>query len=141
MGKTINVKVPTAKVIKGLQSALDNRKKQLADSDKGQKDYDKAREDFIKSVTESVLSGKAKVLETEVTSRYYTNNEPRVLVTCSMPKGLKEPQSDDFGLITGWAKQNIESEISELENAIRILKMTEATEVSTSTYSGVAKYL
>ena len=140
MGKTINVKVPTVKVIKGLQSALDNRKKQLADSDKGQKDYDKAREDFIKSVTESVLSGKVKVLETEV-SRYYNKNEPRVILTCSVPKGLKEPQSDDFGIITGWAKQNVESEISELENAIRILKMTEATEVSTSTYSGVAKYL
>lgn len=139
--KPINVKIPTAKVIKALQGALDARKKQLADSEKGEKDYQKAQEDFLKAVTEAVLAGKSKVLETDIHHRYYGTREPYLQVSYSIPKGMKQPKEEDFVPLKGWGRQNIETEISELENAIKLLSMTDDEFVSTNTYNGVARYI
>ena len=44
----------------------------------------------------------------------------------------------DFDIIPDWQYKDM---VDEIENAIRILKMTDEDVVSTSTYNSIAKYL
>lgn len=131
--KPINVKVPVAKVVKALESAIASREKQLTDNEKAQKEYLKARADWEKAVVEAIRAGKGKVKSVSRTGGW-RNDSPEVSVTFDeVVKFPKEPESV--------AKWQIDQELEELRNAIAILKMTDEEMVSTSTYSGVARYI
>jgi hypothetical protein len=47
---------------------------------------------------------------------------------------VKQPEAPDF-------PHRVENEISEIKNAIAVLKLTDDETVSTSTYNNVARYL
>jgi hypothetical protein len=134
--KSINVKVSTAKVVKALETALANRKKQLADWDKAQENHKKQVADWEKSIIEHIKSGKAKVTEVTQNVNWRTDTkEARVLIT--LPASLTEPALPDKPSEM-WS---LNSDIEELENAIALLKMTDEEYVSTSTYRGVARLI
>jgi hypothetical protein len=134
--KSINVKVSTAKVVKALETALANRKKQLADWDKAQENHKKQVADWEKSVIEYVKSGKAKATEVTQNVNWRTDTkEARILIT--LPASLTQPESPDKPSEL-WS---LNSDIEELENAIALLKMTDEEYVSTSTYRGVARLI
>ena len=134
--KSINVKVSTAKVVKALETALANRKKQVADWEKAQENHKKQIADWEKSVVEHIKSGKAKVSEVACNSNWRTDTkEARVTVT--LPASLMFPEAPDKPAEM-WSLNN---DIEELENAIALLKMTDEEFVSTSTYKGVARLI
>lgn len=135
--KPINVKVKTEKVIMALQKALDTRKKILADAEKAEKDYEKAMADFEKSVVELITSGKAKV-DSVSESHYYggkTKSTCAFQVCVNVPKSLVPTRKKTV------IHYSAESEIQEIENAIKILEMTDEEHISTSTYAGVARFI
>ena len=140
--KPINVKVSTAKVLTALKEALDSRKKMLADAEKARQQYEKDKKDFLDQVGKLFREGKGKIVlvEPQYGYRHRLSDEdlsPQYNVRVEMPKSLKMPVEPE----QEHAHWSVKSEIEELENAIKILSLTDEEYVSTNTYNGVARYI
>jgi septal ring factor EnvC (AmiA/AmiB activator) len=137
-GKAINVKIATPKVIKALETKLAqveaDYKKQDENEAKFQKSLEKWRKEVAKFATANI--SKAENLRTNYRSWNKTLNVDFDL-TCSEGEFPTEPQRDFEVLHTHTYNEMKE----EIENAIRILKMTDEEVVSTSTYNAIARYL
>ena len=136
-GKAISVKIATTKVIKALETKLAEVKADYENQDKLKEKHQKAVEKWQKEVGKLALSAISKAEEVNANTRY--NGEINVQFT--LPKGTIElpaqPEAD-FISMHQWQYKEI---VDEIENAIRILKMTDEEVVSTSTYNAVARYL
>lgn len=132
----INIKVDKQKLIDSLQKAVDTRKSQIAEGIKARKEYEKAQKDFLDSLADLFRSGKGKCLSVkkEYTYRNETTNNYEIVV--EFPASIKEPVSPEY-----FAEGTIQCEINEIENAIKLLKMSNDEVVGTATYSGVARYI
>jgi hypothetical protein len=138
--KTISVKVSTAKVVKALETALAEQRKQIADYEKATEAHEKAVADWEKAVTDYVKAGKAKITEVGMTGgnwRLPDNTPKTARVEFALPVNLAYPESPRQPY-TDW---QVKEAIDELENAIALLKMTDEEFVSTNTYKGVARYI
>jgi len=136
-GKSINVKIATSKVIKALENKLVQIKKDKDNEKVNQQKYDKALQAWRTEVGKLALAKISKAENLTASVRY--NGE--VNVDFNLPKGCielpKEPEKD-FETLHDWQYKEI---VDEIENAIRILKMTDEEVVSTSTYNSIARYL
>ena len=136
-GKAINVKIATAKVIKALETKLAQIKKDKANQKSNEEKYKKEVDKWGKELAKLALTKISKAENLSATTRY--NND--VYINFTLPAGTitvpDEPQRD-FEVIQDWAYREM---VEEIENAIRILKMTDEEVVSTSTYNSIAKYL
>ena len=136
-GKAINVKIATTKVIKALETKLAQVQKDYANQEANEEKHKKAVEKWQKEVGKLALSAIAKADEVSAHTRY--NGE--INVSFTLPKNsveLPAEPSKDYEVIHQWQYREITDEI---ENAIRILKMTDEEVVSTSTYNAIARYL
>jgi hypothetical protein len=137
-GKAINVKIATTKVIKALETKLAQIKKDYEAQDSLEAKYQKSLEKWNKDLMEFALANikKAKNVRTNLRS---WSNILNVDFDISVTDGdyPKEPQRD-FEVIH---KHSYNEMVEEIENAIRILKMTDEEVVSTSTYNAIARYL
>jgi len=135
--KAINVKIATTKVIKALETKLEQVKKDKANQKSNEEKFSKAQEKYNKEVTKLALAQIAKAENLRVNTRY----NGTVNIDFDLPAGTiklpDEPQRD-YEVIADW---NYREMVEEIENAIRILKMTDEEVVSTSTYNSIAKYL
>ncbi len=137
-GKAINVKIATPKVIKALETKLAEIKKAYAEQGANEAKYQKAREKWQKEIGKWAIDhfSKAENLRTNYRSWNKTLNVDFDIVV-SESDFPAEPEKD-FEVI----HQHTYNEMKEeLENAIRILKMTDEEFVSTSTYNAIARYL
>ena len=136
-GKAISVKIATTKVIKALETKLAEIQKDKANEKANQEKFDKAMQKWQKDVAKLCVGQISKATDLSANTRY--NGE--LNVSFSLPKGtleIPEQPERDFTTMHDWQyKETIE----EIENAIRILKMTDEEVVSTSTYNAVARYL
>ena len=135
--KAINVKIATTKVIKALETKLDQIKKDKANQKINEEKHRKAVEKWQKEVGKLALASIAKATDVSAHTRY--NGE--LNVSFSLPKGSVELPAEpekDFESFHDWQYKEM---IEEIENAIRILKMTDEEVVSTSTYNAIARYL
>jgi hypothetical protein len=136
--RTLNVKIPTVKVIKALETKLAQIKADYAKQDeneaKFQKSMEKWRKEVAKFATANIL--KAENLRTNYRSWNKTLNVDFDL-TCNENEFPVEP-TREFEQIPSHCYNDMKEEI---ENAIRILKMTDEESVSTSTYNSIARYL
>ena len=136
-GKSINVKIATSKVIKALENKLAQIQKDKANQAENEAKYTKAHEKWSKDVAKLALSAIAKAEDLSANLRY----NGMINVDFNLPKGAidlpKEPEKD-FDTYHDWQYKEM---VEEIENAIRILKMTDEEVVSTSTYNSIAKYL
>ena len=136
-GKSINVKIATTKVIKALENKLAQIQKDKANQKDNEARYTKAHEKWSKEVAKLALSAIAKAEDLQANLRY----NGMINVDFNLPKGCidlpKEPEKD-FDTYHDWQYKEM---VEEIENAIRILKMTDEETVSTSTYNSIAKYL
>jgi hypothetical protein len=135
--KAINVKIATVKVIKALEDKLEQLKKNKANEKENEAKYKKAQEKYQKEVGKLALDKIAKATDLNTHTRW--NND--VVINFTLPAGTielpTEPQRD-FEVVQDYVYREM---IEEIENAIRILKMTDEEVVSTSTYNSVARYL
>jgi hypothetical protein len=133
MARAISVKVATTKVIKALEDKLADSKKAVANNEKKRKDYEKVEKAYSKEVADLVFKQIAKA---EVSAHENWRNETNVTIT--IPSGLvKLPEKPSIDL----ERELGQYEITEIENAIRILKMTDEEFVNASTFKQVAQYL
>jgi hypothetical protein len=136
-GKSINVKIATTKVIKALENKLAQIKKDKANQKVNEEKFNKAHEKWSKDVAKLALTAISKAENLSANLRY----NGMINVDFSLPKGAidlpAEPEKD-FETFHDWQYKEM---VEEIENAIRILKMTDEEVVSTSTYNSIAKYL
>jgi hypothetical protein len=136
--KAISVKIATPKVIKALEAKLveieTNYKKQDENEAKYQKTLTKWNKDMVKFALDNVV--KAENVRTNYRS---WNNMLNVDFDLKVDEKdfPKQPERDFETLHVHSYKATKE----EIENAIRILKMTDEEVVSTSTYNAIAQYL
>jgi hypothetical protein len=136
-GKAISVKIATTKVIKALETKLAEVKADKANEKANQEKFDKAMQKWQKDVAKLAVSQITKATDLSANNRY--NGE--INVSFCLPKGtidLPEQPERDFTTMHDWQYKET---IDEIENAIRILKMTDEEVVSTSTYNAIARYL
>jgi site-specific DNA-adenine methylase len=135
--KAISVKIATTKVIKALETKLAEIQKNKANQKVNEEKYSKAQEKYNKEVAKLALAQISKATDVSAHTRY--NGE--INVSFSLPKGTldlpTEPERD-FETFHEWQYKEM---VEEIENAIRILKMTDEEVVSTSTYNAIARYL
>lgn len=136
-GKAISVKIATAKVIKALETKLAEIQKSYANQEANQEKHKKAVEKWKKEVGKLALSAIAKAEDVSASTRY----NGAIDVQFELPEGTIElpvKPEQDFQIMHQWQYKET---CNEIENAIRILKMTDEEVVSTSTYNAIAQYL
>jgi len=135
--KSINVKIATTKVIKALETKLAQIQKDKANQATNEERYTKAHEKWSKDVAKLALNAINKAENLSANLRY----NGMINVEFNLPKGAidlpNEPEKD-FDTYHEWQYKEM---VEEIENAIRILKMTDEETVSTSTYNSIARYL
>ena len=136
-GKAINVKIATTKVIKALETKLAQIQKDKANQASNEEKFNKAHEKWSKEVAKLALGAITKAEEVRANTRW--NGE--INVDFNLPKGAIELPAEpkkDYETFHEWQYKEM---VEEIENAIRILKMTDEEVVSTSTYNAIARYL
>lgn len=137
-GKAISVKIPTQRVIKALETKLaelnKNWENQEANEAKYQKQYEKYKKELIDYAVANIK--KAENFRTNYRS---WNNQLNIDFDLTVSKeGLPTEPERDFEQLHRHSYSEMKEE---MENAIRILKMTDEEVVNTSTYNAVARYL
>jgi hypothetical protein len=137
-GKAINVKIATSKVIKALETRLAKLEKDYATQEENEAKYQKSYEKWKKELGKFAIANVAKAenFRTNYRSWNKTLNVDFDL-QCDEKEFPAEPQRE-FEQIHRHSYTEMKEE---LENAIRILKMTDEEVVSTSTYNAIARYL
>ena len=137
-GKAISVKIATPKVIKALETKLAQLTKDYQAQEANEAKYQKAYKSWQKEIGKWAIANFSKSENLRVNYRSWnkTLNVDFDIITeeTSFPT---EPEKD-FEVIH---QHSYRESKNELENAIRILKMTDEETVSTSTYNAVAQYL
>ena len=136
-GKAINVKIATIKVIKALETKLAQIQKDKESQKSNEAKFEKLQEKYNKEVAKLALDKIAKAIDLSAHTRY--NGE--IQVSFNLPAGtieLPDEPKKDFDTYNDWQYKEM---VEEIENAIRILKMTDEEVVSTSTYNAIARYL
>ena len=137
-GKAINVKIATTKVIQALETRLAELEANYKKQDENEAKYNKQIEAWKKEIGEWAIGqfSKAENLRTNYRSWNKTLNVDFDL-TVNEGDFPAEPVKD-FEVIH---QHTYREQKDEMENAIRILKMTDEEVVSTSTYNAIARYL
>ena len=137
-GKAIQVKIPTAKIISALEAKLAKTKADYAKQDEYEAKYKLAKEAWQKELGAWAMANfsKAQDLRTNWRAWNKTLNVDFDIITdgTDFPQ---EPEKDYEEI----HRHTYTEMVEEMENAIRILKMTEEEVVNTSTYNAVARYL
>ena len=133
MARAISVKVSTAKVIKALETKLSDSVKAVATNEKKRKDYEKVVKAWNKEVAELATKHLAKA---DVSASENWRGE--LSIDFRIPAGTftipTKPELELEQELGRW-------EVQEIENAIRILKMTDEEVVNASTFKTIAQYL
>lgn len=140
MGKALQVKVKTGVLVSALEKALGERKKRYEESEKAEKKYHQDKKAYEADLVKVSKSPKAVVTE----ARHYhhwaskDNDKQEITITVVVPKSLlpKEPEQPEM-----YHEHQYKNDCDEINNAIRVLKMTEQEYVNASTLASVSKYL
>ena len=133
MSRALSVKVATPKVIQALEAKLEAGKKAVTNNEKLRKEYAKIEKAWEKQVAELATKHISKA---EVHASENWRNE--LNVTFQFPAGaFTIPEKPSIELEQELGRY----EVQEIENAIRILKMTDEETVNASTFKTIAQYL
>ena len=137
-GRTLNVKIPTAKVIKALEQALNKLELDYTSQDEAEAKYQKAMDKWRKDIGTWAISKFSKAENIRTNYRSWGNilNVDFDIVTKESVFPA-EPQKD-FEVIREYSYNEMKEEI---RNALSILRMTDELTVNTSTMNQIAKYL
>jgi len=136
--KAISVKIATSKVINALETKLAEVKANYEKQDEQEGKYRKAIDNWQKEVGKWAITKIADAQNFRTNYRSWNNtlNVDFDLIT-DKSDFPKEPEKEYETIHLHTYREMVE----EIENAIRILKMTDEEVVSTSTYNAIARYL
>ena len=136
--KAISVKIATTKVIKALEAKLVEIETAYKKQDENEAKYQKAFAKWQKEVVKFALDNISKGENVRTNYRSWNNMlNVDFDIKCDEKDFPKQPERD-FETFHSHSYKSVKDEI---ENAIRILKMTDEEVVSTSTYNAIARYL
>jgi hypothetical protein len=137
-GKAISVKIPTQRVIAGLEASLAKLEMDYATQGENERKHTVAYEAWKKQIGEWAIANFSKAENLRTNYRSW-NNTLNVDFDIVVKEGEfpAEPEKDFEVIHT----HNYREMKDEMTNAIRILKMTDEEVVNTSTYNAVARYL
>jgi hypothetical protein len=137
-GKAINVKIATPKVITALENRLVELEANYKKQDENEAKFQKSIEKWKKELFSYAIANISKAENLRTNYREWTKNlNVDFDLTVKEGEFPAEPQRD-FEQIHQHTYREMKEE---MENAIRILKMTDEEVVSTSTYNAIARYL
>ena len=136
MSKTINVRVTRAKLLGALKRALAEKQKEAKEHASAVKAKEVAMADIKKQIASLIKAGKMTPKEVSFPYSYRYNQDETKEVTVTFSHKIAIPKLD-----TNYSEHTNGSAIEELENAIRILELSDEDFVKTSSYGSVAKYL
>lgn len=137
-GKPISVKIATVKIIKALEDALARLEKTYASQEANEVKYEKAKALYNKALQKIAIDNIKSATDISASYRSWTSNL-NIDFNIRIDESLlpKSPERD----VEPMHSSSYNEQKQELENAIRILKMTDEEVVNTSTYNAVARYL
>ena len=136
--KAISVKIATTKVIKALETKLAQIKNDYAKQDENEAKFQKATEKWNKEIAKLAVAQISKAKNVRTSYRSW-NNTLNVDFDLELNEKEFPPQPErDFEQIH---RHSYNEMVEEIENAIRILKMTDEETVNASTYNAIARYL
>ena len=137
-GKAIQVKIATTKVIKALETRLAKLEADYTKQDENEAKYQKSLEKWRKDIGKWAIANftKAENLRTNYRQWNKTLNVDFDIIV-DEKDFPKEPEKD-YEQIHQHTYREMKDD---MENAIRILKMTDEETVSASTYNAIARYL
>jgi hypothetical protein len=133
MSRALSVKVATPKVIKALEAKLEAGTKAITNNEKKRKEYEKVEKAWAKEVSEIAYKHISKA---EVSASDNWRGETNVNIQFATGV-VKFPEKPTIELEQELGRY----EVTEIENAIRILKMTDEETVNASTFKTIAQYL
>jgi len=137
-GKAISVKIPTQRVIAGLEASLAKLEMDYATQGENERKHTLAYEAWKKQIGEWAIANFSKAENLRTNYRSWNNNlNVDFDIVVKEGEFPSEPEKD-FEVIHTHTYKEMKEEIT---NAIRILKMTDEEVVNTSTYNAVARYL
>ena len=137
-GKAISVKIPTQRVIAGLETALTKLEADYKSQEANELKYEKAMEKWRTELRKFAIANISKAENFRTNYRSWNNTLNIDFDLTVVEKDLPKEPVKDFESISVY---NYREQKEEISNAIRILKMTDEEVVSTSTYNAVARYL
>jgi predicted nucleic acid-binding protein len=137
-GKTMNVKIPTVKVITALESKLTQIKGDYVKQDEYEKQYQKQMDAWRKQVIKFAMDNISKAENLRTNYRVWNSMlNVDFDLTVNQSEFPKEP-SRDYQQMNSHVYEEM---VEEINSTIRILKLTDEEVVSTSTYNSIARYL
>jgi hypothetical protein len=137
-GKAISVKIPTQRVIAGLEASLAKLEAEYATQEKNEAKYLKSVEKWKTEVFAFAMANVKKSFNVRTNYRSYNNTlNIDFDLTVNEAEMPVEPERE-FEFIHASTYRETKKELT---NAIRILKMTDEEVVNTSTYNAVSQYL
>ena len=137
--KSISVKIATSKVIEALEKALVEKK---SFSDNYKKEMAQYKTDLAnwEANVAKLINTTIKPNEVRVTRKFSWSPERgyQIVATYDVDFDKVAPQPEAPEHIS---ESVLKDQINEIENAVRILKMTDEEVVSTSTYNSIARFL
>ena len=150
-GKAINVKVARTKVIKALEVKVEEMKNQQMNFDLAYAKFELDYADWKSKVAQIAYahldSVKDKQKTISVRNAWHNDDNIRVDVEVEVPRDKMpvEPEAPKPPFQSqGYGRNYIggfEDRLAEIQNAIRVLSMSDEEVVSTSTYQSVSRYL
>jgi hypothetical protein len=137
-GKAIQVKIATSKVIKALEAKLASLEADYTKQDENEAKYQKSLEKWRKEIGKWAIANftKAENLRTNYRNWNKTLNVDFDIIIDE--KDFPAEPQKDYEQIHSHTYREMKDE---MENAIRILKMTDEETVNASTYNAIARYL
>ena len=137
-GKAIQVKIATTKVIKALEVRLAKLEADYTSQEEKEAKYQKSLEKWRKEIGKWAIANftKSENLRTNYRNWNKTLNVDFDIIVDE--KEFPQEPEKDYNEIH---RHTYNEMVEEIENAIRILKMTDEETVNTSTYNAIARYL
>jgi len=137
-GKAISVKIPTQRIIAGLEASLAKLEMDYATQEQKEAQYQVSYKAWQKDLADFAIANFSKAENIRTNYRSWNKNlNIDFDITVVEGQFPAEPEKD-FETIHQHTYKEMKEEMS---NAIRILKMTDEEVVNTSTYNAVARYL
>ena len=136
--KPISVKIATTKVITALETKLAQLQADYAKQDENEAKFQKAVEAWRKDIGKWAIANFSKAQDLRTNYRQWNktlNVDFDIIVD---EKDFPKEPEKDYEQIHQHTYREMKDE---MENAIRILKMTDEETVSASTYNAIARYL
>jgi hypothetical protein len=137
-GKAISVKIATPKVIKALEASLAKLEADYSSQEANEAKYEKARKAWQKELSDYAVANIKKAENFRTSYRSWNNTLNIDYDLTVSEKDLPKEPERNFVVMH---QHTYTEQKQEIENAIRILKMTDEEVVNTSTYNAVARYL